>query len=103
MKFLQKNYQRLEDALRAAYLQQEATEVELDHRWQTDVMRDIRRLGPLNASREVFQMVNRVVWRFATVACVIALLLAGYAGVNGWNPVEEVSALFLNDPVEFTV
>ena len=103
MKSLDKKEQKLQEALRAAYFHKEETEVELGSRWQMDTMRDIRRLGPLNAQINPFQFFNRFVWRFATVACTLALMLSVYVGFTGWNPVNEVANLFLDDPVEFTV
>lgn len=103
MKRSENKHQQLQNALRAAYSQRKRVEVDLDSRWQMDTMRDIRRIGPLNVQENVFQFFDRFVWRFATVACAIVLILSVYAGFTGWNPVDEVAAQFLSNPIEFTV
>lgn len=98
-----KNEQKLQEALRAAYVHKEKIDIELSSRWQMDVMRDIRRLGPLNEKINPFVFFDRVVWRFATAACAVALILSVYVGFTGWNPTDEVANLFFDDPVEFTL
>lgn len=105
MKGLQNNEQqeRWQHALRTAYFQKETMEIAPGQRWQWDVMRDVRRIGPLHAQVNPFQFVERFIWRFAAAACLFALILSVYAGVNGWNPVDEVATQFFSAPVEFTV
>lgn len=95
--------QKIQETLKSAYFAREHTEVDLNGRWRTDLMRDIRRLGPLNTPFNPFLMFNRVVWRFAEVACVIALILTAYVSVTGWNPVEAAASFYFTNPVEFTV
>ncbi|GAK56447.1 hypothetical protein U27_03409 [Candidatus Vecturithrix granuli] len=99
----EKKAQHLQKLLRAAYVSKEQIEIEPGTRWRMDVMRDIRRLGPLNVQFNPFMMFNRVVWRFAEAACVVALVMTVYVGFTGWNPIEEVTSLYLANPVEFTV
>lgn len=101
MNFLGKNFQKLEHALRATYQAKESMEV--GSRWKLEVMRDIRRLGPLNEKANAFFFVNQFVWRFATVACMIALILSVYVGFTGFNPTDEIANVFLGDPVKFTL
>lgn len=103
MTFSEKKAQRLQEVLKSAYLSKEQAEIELGGRWRMDVMRDIRQLGPLNATFNPFAMFNRVVWRFAEAACVVAVVMTVYVGFTGWNPVDEVASLYLANPVEFTV
>ena len=101
MKFLDKHFKNLEHALRAAYLAKE--HVEVGNRWRVDVMRDIRRLGPLNVKTIPALFVNHFVWRFATVACLAALVLSVYVFSTGFNPLDEITNVFLGDPVNFTL
>jgi hypothetical protein len=101
MKSLKENYQKLINALSAAYRNKE--HIEVSDRWQIDVMRDIRRLGPLNAKASSFLFADRFVWRFAAVACMIALMLSIYVVYTGLNPEAEIVNLFLDNPVEFTL
>ncbi len=103
MNFLNKHQQKLENALRAAYHEKEHTEVESNSRWPMEVMRDIRRLGTLNAQPNSFQCFNQFAWRFATVACMIVLILSIYVGITGFSPTDEISNMFLSNPVEFTL
>lgn len=89
--------------LKAAYSQRETEPIELGSRWQTDLMRDVRRIGPLNLQANPLQIFDRFVWRFATAACALVLFLSVYAGLHGWNPLEELNSQFFNNPVKFTV
>ncbi len=101
MQSLKEQYHKLIIALRAAYHDRERAEV--NTRWQIDAMRDIRRLGPLNAKANSFVFADRFVWRFAAVAGMIALILSVYVVYSGFNPETEIVNLFLDNPVEFTL
>lgn len=90
--------------LKAAYTQREdGKPIEPGIHWQMDVMRDVRRIGPLNRQGNALRIFDQFVWRFATAACAIVLCLAVYAGVTGWNPLDDLNAQFFNNPAEFAV
>ncbi|MCP4397744.1 MAG: hypothetical protein GY801_10655 [bacterium] len=90
--------------LKAVYSQRETGPIEPGIRWRQDVMRDLRRIGPLTVQAvNPLRIFERFVWRFATAACALVLFLSVYAGVNGWNPLDDLDAQFFNNPVEFTV
>lgn len=95
--------QCLNEALRAVYLAREEGDNALSVGQRQDLMRDIRQLQPLNAPFNPFIVFNQVVWRFAEVASVMALILSIYVGLTGWSPIEEATAQYLANPVEFTV
>ena len=101
MKSSKQNEQKLQEALRAAYFQKEKHVV--GSRWKMDAMQDIRRLGTLNVKTTPLSFVDHFVWRFATVTCLVALMLSVYIGFTGWNPIDDVAGMFLSNPVEFTV
>jgi hypothetical protein len=101
MKSWKKNYQKLIHALSAAYHDKECPEV--SERWQIDVMRDIRHLGPLNEKANSFLFADRFVWRFAAVTCMITLILSVYIVYTGFSPEAEIVNLFLDNPVKFTL
>jgi hypothetical protein len=101
MKFLPKKYQHLEKTFKKTYVQRE--NVEVSDRWRLDVMRTVRHLGPLHVKPNPLLFVERFVWRFATVACMIALVLSMYVGLTGFNPADTVAELLLDNPVEFTL
>ncbi len=103
MKRERKNHQELCNALKTAYFQREQAGLTRGRRWAIDVMHDIRRIGPLHSQVNPILFLERFVWRFATAACAVMLLLSVYAGITGWNPVDEVMAQFLSNPVEFTI
>ncbi|MDY0095706.1 MAG: hypothetical protein RBT80_23675 [Candidatus Vecturithrix sp.] len=99
----EKKTERLQEVLKSAYWARESIDIELNARWRMNLMREVRLLGPLNASFNPFVMFNRVVWRFAEAACVVALVMTVYVGFTGWSPVDEIASLYLANPVEFTV
>lgn len=101
MNFLNQAFENLEHALRTAYYAKEHTAV--GNRWRLDVMRDIRHLGALTEKATTFFFVDRLVWRFATAACVLVLMLSVYAGARGFNPLDELANVFFGNPVEYTL
>jgi hypothetical protein len=99
--FDDEKYEHLEQALKAAYHDRDVPELSL--RWRQDVMRDIRRLGPLKAMFKPLTFVHQFVWRFAAVACLVVLMLLGYMWYGGFNPIENVTDRFRDDPVQLTI
>ena len=103
MKWSQEQQQQLQETLRAAYRQREAAPVEFAPTWQTDLMRNIRQIGPLNRTERVWQEFGSVAWHFSAAACTFVVMLAAYWMWNSGNPLDEAVALYFNDPVQFTV
>ena len=101
MNFLNRSFKNLEHVLRAAYLAKD--QIEVGNRWRLDVLRDIRHLGPLNAKTIPALFVNHFAWRFATVACLVALMLSVYVFYTGFNPTDEIANIFVSNPIEFTL
>jgi hypothetical protein len=66
--------------------------------WQRTAMRDIRRIGPLTPEAHFF---HRFVWRFATVACVVAVGLSLYVATGDFTAEAELAKVYLEDPVGF--
>ncbi len=67
--------------------------------WRMAAMRDIRRMGPLNAVRERLIPTERLVWRFAGAASVLALATAVYYFGYETGVGYELTRLFVDDPV----
>lgn len=67
--------------------------------WQAETMRQIRRMGPLNAVRDRLIPIERLVWRFAGAASVLALATAVYYFGYGTGVGYELTRLFVDDPV----
>ncbi len=67
--------------------------------WQAETLRRIRRLGPLNAVRERLIPTERLVWRFAGAASVLALATVVYYFGYETGVGYELTRLFVDDPV----
>ncbi len=87
-------------AFRVAYNKKENHDIQEE--WQATVMRHILRLGPLKSKTDYIMLFDNFVWRFAAVACVIAVILSVYLFQTGFQPEYEIAELFLNNPIEFT-
>lgn len=101
MKLTPQQQQQLDEALRQVYQSREQMPVELDARWQADVMRSIRRLE--QAERNSLVLFDRVVWKFAAAAGAFVLMLSLYASVMGWNPLNDLTDYFFSNPVQFAI
>ena len=95
MKPQDEDLHKLEQALRMAHDKQPPPEVKKT--WKLDVMREIRRLGPLPAESGNGVYLNRLVWRFSLATMTIALLLAIYALSTGFMPDYDVANIIMND------
>ncbi|QTA90469.1 hypothetical protein [Desulfonema magnum] len=100
MKFFKKDHMKLKKAFIRAYHEKENTET--GEEWQMNVMRHIRLLGPLSSEINYVKLFDQFVWRFATGACFLALILSAYALQTGFQPEYELAKLFITDPMDFT-
>ena len=64
----------LQQALKKAYHLRDALPVEQG--WETQVMRQVRGLGPLNHGRGWIDLFEGYFWRFVPVACALILVLS---------------------------
>lgn len=96
--FDDKKYEYLERTLKAAYHDRKIPELNLW--WRQDVMRAIRRLGPLTKTFNPFTFLQYFVWRFVTAACLVVVMLLGYMWYSGLNPFYDVNELLLDDSVQ---
>ena len=67
--------------------------------WQVAAMREIRRMGSLNAVRERLIPTERLVWRFAGAASVLAVATVVYYFGYETGVGYELTRLFVDDPV----
>ncbi len=67
------------------------------------VMREIRRMGPVEAPNGAQLQIGRFAWRFSAAACVIALLLLAYVFSNGFVDYQELAMRFLENPIDFMI
>jgi hypothetical protein len=66
--------------------------------WRRAAMREIHRIGPLNAEARFF---NRFVWRFAGAACVLVVGLSLYVAAGDFAAETSLAQVYLEDPVGF--
>jgi len=74
MKLTQDDHDKVIDILKTAYHAKEA--VEVGGQWQQNVMRDIRRLGPLGPASNSAAFLAQLLWR-AAPAVFMAILIIG--------------------------
>ncbi len=96
--FNDKKYEYLEHRLKAAYHDRKIPELNL--LWRQNVMRAIRRLGPLKTTFNPLAFVQHFAWRFVAAACVVVVMLLGYMWYGGLNPFYDVNELLLDDSVQ---
>ena len=101
MLFSEKHHMRLKKALISAHFARE--KVEVDDQWQTETMRRIRQIGPLESNDTYLFNFERLVWRFAPIACALILVLSICLLNLDFVQEYEMSKLLLDDPVEYAV
>jgi hypothetical protein len=74
MKRTQDAHDKVIDAMKTAYQAREA--VDVDSRWQQNVMRDIRRLGPLSPATGEATFLAQLLWRAAPAVCMLILIIS---------------------------
>ena len=95
MKSLKKGEQRvLQSLFRTVYAHTE--QVDVGEQWQTQVMRHIRSLSPLQTRPDTVTLLQHCVWRFVVIACLIALLLTAYTFQTEFGT-EDVEIQFATD------
>lgn len=93
--------ERLRALLTKAYLSKEGGTI--DEFWVQRVMDDIQRLGPFDSRQSFLMQFEKLVWRFAPVACVLIIALALYIMRVDFVPEYEIAQILINDPVGFVL
>ena len=101
MKRNRKKLEELESRLFSAYRARDCQGVTAESR--ESVMREIRRMGAVEASNGVQLQIGRFAWRFSAVGCVIALLLLAYVFSNGFVDYQELAMRYLENPIDFII
>jgi len=101
MLFSEKNHMRLKEALISAHSAKE--KVEVGDQWQTETMRRIRQIGSLESNAAYLLNFERLVWRFAPIACALILVFSICLLNLDFDQEYEMSKLLLDDPVEYAV
>jgi len=69
--------------------------------WQAEVMKKIRGLKTEKAYQESF-FADKLVWRFASATCLLAIILALLAAGLGITPEQNWVQLLIGDPLRLT-
>jgi hypothetical protein len=92
----------LEEALAAAYRKEREEEFKVSREWRPRLIRSLRQLSPPPGAirPNYYPLFNRLVWRFAAVAGLVALILSVYVFVfnREFLPEYELLTTFTNDP-----
>ena len=76
MKTVNQSAGHLKAALTAAYQSKAAAAGPSDPRWQQNVMRSVRRIGPIHKDSADLFGFGRLIWRLAPVALFLMIILA---------------------------
>ncbi len=101
MKFSYSDLEKTLKALTAAYHVKEP--IELDNAWQVAVMDHIKKLRPLKPDTSIVVFSNKFMWRFVPATCILIVVLSFILMIGVFEPEYELTKIFLNDPVEYTV
>lgn len=96
---------KIRQVLSKAYFEKENREI--PNRWQQNVMNRIRILEHSNnkLDREISfsALFEQYLWKFAPIACVLALILSIYIFQADFQAEYEMAKLFIDDPLEFNL
>jgi len=99
------NENKYRQILTKAYFEKE--NLPIKNGWQDDVMRHIRSLEhhgkKIRKEISNFIIFEQYLWKFAPVACVLALMLSIYIFQADFQTEYELAKIFLNDPLEFNL
>ena len=96
MKRTQDAYDKAIDVLKTAYQARKA--VDVDGQWQQNVMRDIRRLGPLSPAIGAAAFFTQMLWRAAPAVCMLILIIGVYVVHLDFVSDFELANLLSEDP-----
>ena len=91
----------LRQALAATYRQKEKGSI--NNAWQARVMRDIRNMDMPDVSQDIMAPLERMVWRFAPVACVLILVLAMVLLTYDFVPEYTLAEAFMDDSMSMVL
>lgn len=101
MKLSEKDHEKVLDTLKKAYHERDT--VEVDAQWQNNLMRDIRRLGPLrSAAANGFISLGQYLWRAAPVLCMLILIVGALVIKLDFMSGYELGNYFVDDPFPST-
>lgn len=100
MKLTQDDHDKVIDVLKTAYHAKEA--IEVGGQWQQNVMRDIRRLGPLGSASNNAVFLAQLLWRAAPAVCMVILIIGAIVIKLDYMSDFELGNLLTEDPFAST-
>ena len=101
MKLTHDDQEKVINTLKTAYHDHDTPEV--GGQWQQDVMRDIRRLGPLHQEVNGYAPYAQLLWRAVPVLSMLILILGGLVANLDVMAEYELGNLFIDDSVTTTI
>jgi hypothetical protein len=101
MKLTHDDHEKVINTLKTAYHDQDTPEV--GGQWQQDVMRDIRRFGPLRPEANGYSLYAQFLWRAVPVLSMLILIVGGLVANLDVMSEYELGNLFIDDSVSTTV
>ena len=103
MKLTQNEFERVLAAWRPLYRERENRALELDGTWQADVMRAVRRIGPLDARPQASMLFGQLVWRLAPVTMLLIIVAAVILLKFNMIPGDNLLVSLITDVDELTI
>jgi len=102
MKTNQEDIKKLEEILIKRHSKKET--VKISEAWQAKVMSHIRRLEPVNKTRQDNSLIfEQFLWRFAPVASALIVILVAVMLTFDFVSEYEMAKIFIDDPIEFSL
>ena len=98
MKLTDDDQKKVINTLKTAYHDHHDTP-EVGGKWQQDVMRDIRRLGPLRPAANGYALYAQFMWRAVPVISMLILLIGGLVANLDVMAEYELANLLIDDSV----
>lgn len=96
MKLTHDDHEKVINTLKTAYHDHDTPEV--DGQWQQNVMRDIRRLGPLGLPTNNATFLAQLLWRAAPAVCMLLLIIGAFLVNLDFVSDFELGTLLTEDP-----
>ena len=100
MKLTHDEHEKVINTLKTAYHDHDTLEV--GGQWQQDVMRDIRRLGPLRSEANGYALYTQFLWRAVPVISMLILIVGGLVANLDVMAEYELGNLLIDDSITTT-
>ena len=92
---------KLRKALASAYRKKENAQV--SDLWQVKVMEHIRNQGPFHIPPSYLDLLQRLVWQLAPVACVLVFILGMVLSRVDFMTDYVIAKMFIEDPADYSL